>query len=72
MGFRSLGRRVSEFRAWGLGGLGLGLRRVSFRIRQGACLLHRQSLPIGSVVVSFWGLPYRILFIDHKEELIES
>ena len=30
------------------------------------------SLPIGSIVVPFWALPYRILNIDHKKELLWS
>ena len=31
-----------------------------------------RALPIGSTVVPFWGLPYRILNTNHKKELLWS
>ena len=30
------------------------------------------ALPIGSLVVPFWGLPYRILNVNHKKELLRG
>ena len=30
------------------------------------------GVPIGSMVVPYWGLPYRILNINHKKELLWS
>ena len=30
------------------------------------------GLPTGSKVLPFWGLPYRILIINHKKELLWS
>ena len=30
------------------------------------------GVPIGSLVVPFWGLPYRLLDICHKKELLRS
>ena len=38
----------------------------------GGGLLFSTSLPIGSIVVLFWRLPYRILNINHKKELLWS
>ena len=33
-------------------------------------LLYLQSIPIGFLLASLLGLPYRILNINHKEELL--
>ena len=35
--------------------------------RRTACKSGSPKLPIGSIVVPFWGLPYRILNFNHKE-----
>ena len=42
--------------------------RVSPRSALAIMLSH--AVPIGSKVVPFWGLPYRILNMIHKQELL--
>ena len=54
--------------AQSLGAITISLRAAGFRLINGVGKI--RQLPIGSIVVPFWGLPYTILYMNTEKELL--